>query len=90
MKIVLSLLLCSAVAGDCPPPFTWPEYFKDSYDCMTFGYEESKRKMIEIGREEANKHEIFVKFFCIEEDELLDYNKEIEKAPASKGIQTGL
>ena len=23
-------------------------------------------------------------------DELLDYNKEIEKAPASKGIQTGL
>ena len=57
---------------------------------MTFGYEESKRKMIEIGREEANKHEIFVKFFCIEEDELLDYNKEIEKAPASKGIQTGL
>ena len=26
----------------------------------------------------------------IEEDELLDYNKEIEKAPASKGIQTGL
>ncbi len=57
---------------------------------MTFGYEESKRKMIEIGREEANQHEIFVKFFCIEEDELLDYNKEIEKAPASKGIQTGL
>ena len=64
MKFLLSLIICSSVAGDCMPPFDWRETFKSKYDCMTFGYEESKNKMQEIGREEVNKHSIYVKFYC--------------------------
>ena len=46
------------------PPFDWHETFTTKYDCLTFGYEESLSKMKEIGREEVNKHGIYLKFYC--------------------------
>ena len=64
MKIILTLFMCSISAGECLPPYQWPERFKDSYDCMQFGYKESHRKMEEIGRVEVNKHGIYVRFVC--------------------------
>jgi len=30
MKILLSLIICSSVAGECMPPFQWPETFRSS------------------------------------------------------------
>ena len=68
MKFVLSLLICSSVAGECMPPFDWPETFRTQYDCLTFGYEESLKKMKEIGKEEANKHGIYIRFICTPEE----------------------
>ena len=64
MKILMSLIICSSVAGDCMPPFNWPETFDSSYDCMMFGYEESMNKMKEIGRSDANKHGVYIRFTC--------------------------
>ncbi len=64
MKILLSLIICSQVAGTCMPPYPWPETFDTTYDCMTFGYEESLKKMKEIGRTEVNKHDIYIRFTC--------------------------
>ena len=65
MKILMSLIICSSMAGECMPPFPWPETFDTKYDCLVFGYEESKRKLEEIGREEINKHGMYIKFICI-------------------------
>ena len=48
MKFVLSLIICSSLAGECMPPFEWHETFRTKYDCLTFGYEESLKKMTEI------------------------------------------
>ena len=48
MKILMSLIICSSVAGECMPPFDWRETFNTKYDCLTFGYEESLNKMKEI------------------------------------------
>jgi len=48
MKFLLSLIICSSVAGECMPPFDWKETFRTKYDCMTFGYEESLNKMKKI------------------------------------------
>ena len=28
MKILISLIICSSVAGECMPPFQWPETFR--------------------------------------------------------------
>ena len=64
MKIILTLFMCSISAGECLPPYEWPERFIDSYDCMQFGYKESHRKMEEIGRVEVNKHGIYIRFVC--------------------------
>ena len=70
MKILLSLIICSQVAGTCMPPYQWPDTFKTQYDCLMFGYEESIKKMEEIGREEANKHQIYIRFTCTESGDI--------------------
>ena len=64
MKILLSLIICSQVAGTCLEPYPWPDKFDTQYDCMIFGYEESLKKMKEIGKQEVNKHNIYLRFTC--------------------------
>ena len=67
MKILLSLIICSQVANTCMPPYQWPETFNTQYACMMFGYEESLNKMEEIGRQDVNKHNIYIRFTCTPE-----------------------
>ena len=64
MKILLSLVICSQVAGTCLEPYPWPERFDTQYDCMVFGYEESLNKMQQLGREEVNKYNMYIRFTC--------------------------
>ena len=67
MKILLSLIICSQVAGTCLEPYQWPTRFNTQYDCLMFGYEESLKKMKEIGRADVNQYNMFVKFYCTPE-----------------------
>ena len=67
MKFLLSLIICSQVAGTCIDPYPWPDTFDNSYDCMMLGYEQSISKMEEIGKDEANKHGIYIRFVCVPE-----------------------
>ena len=64
MKIILTLLMCSYAANDCMPPYQGHETFKDPYSCSIFGYEESARKLREIGQEEVNRLGISITFRC--------------------------
>ena len=75
MKILLSLIICSQVAGTCLEPYPWPETFNTQYDCMIFGYEESLKKMQEIGRTEVNKYNMYIKFTCTPEQTIWYYGK---------------
>ena len=61
--------MCSYSAGTCLPPHQWPEKFDDMYDCFNAGYEQSMNKIEEVGREEVNKHGIFIRFACVKEEE---------------------
>tara|TARA_B100000085_G_C18482763_1_gene488055 strand:+ start:638 stop:799 length:162 start_codon:yes stop_codon:yes gene_type:complete len=45
-------------------PYQWTETFNSQYDCLIFGYEESINKMKEIGSDDVNKYNIFIKFHC--------------------------
>ena len=65
MKILLTLYLCSTVAGTCLDGFEWPETYNDMYDCMMMGYSTSIDKMVEIGRAEVNEYDMFIKFTCM-------------------------
>ena len=66
MKILLTLIMCSYTEATCMPPYQWPEYHRDFYDCFQKGYEESQKKIEAIGREEVNKHRIYIRFTCQE------------------------
>ena len=68
MKFVLSLIICSQLAGTCLEPYPWPETFNTQYDCLVFGYEESLRKIQEIGKTEVNKYNAFIRFTCTPEN----------------------
>ena len=65
MKILLNLIMCSYVQGSCLQPYEWPIHFNDMYDCFQAGYEESQKKMTEIGRTEVNKYQIYIRFTCV-------------------------
>ena len=69
MKVTLFLIMCSYVAGECLAPHTYPQQFNDQYDCFMEGYNQSMLKMEEIGREEINEHEIYIRFICSPESE---------------------
>ena len=64
MKFILSLILCSYTNGSCLAPYEWPHQYNDIYDCMMSGYEQSMIKMESIGRDNVNKHQVYIRFTC--------------------------
>ena len=64
MKFLLSIVICSQIAGTCLDPFPWPDTFDTQYDCLLFGYEESIVKLKELGPEDVNKYNMYIKFYC--------------------------
>ena len=68
MKFILSLIICSQVAGTCLEPYQWPTNFDTQYDCMVFGYEESLKKIQDIGPIEVNKYNMYIRFVCMPEN----------------------
>ena len=64
MKFLLTLVICSGVAGECMPDYEWPKRFDGMYDCLQFGYVESSKKLEEIGRKEVNQYLMTIKFYC--------------------------
>jgi hypothetical protein len=66
MKIALAMIICSALYQKCLPPYPIPGTYNNHYDCMIAGYEESHKKLKEIGKEEINNYRTFIKFICAE------------------------
>ena len=67
MKFVLALIICSQTQSVCMPPYQWPATFNSQYDCLMSGYEQSIIKMQQIGPEEVNKYNMFIRFTCTAE-----------------------
>ena len=38
--------------------------YDNFYNCMVAGYDEAKRKTLEVGRAQVNKDLIYIKFYC--------------------------
>ena len=53
------LLLCSSVRLGCIEPILYPEKFEDEYTCLLKGYNESKRLLIDAGKETVNTNGLF-------------------------------
>tara|TARA_A100001391_G_C4901618_1_gene233859 strand:- start:217 stop:465 length:249 start_codon:yes stop_codon:yes gene_type:complete len=69
MKYGLYMIMCSLIAGECMTPHKMEESYNSLYSCLNAGYKESYRKSEEIGKEEVNKHQIYLKFICKNEKE---------------------
>lgn len=69
MKIALFMIMCSAAANTCMDPFKFSTH-DTHFDCLKAGYEESINKIDEIGKQEINKHRIFIKFICTPDTEV--------------------
>ena len=68
MEFVLSMIMCAYVEGKttCMPPHKFDNTYEDSYSCMLDGYTKAYDKIIELGREDVNKFNIYIKFGCNE------------------------
>ena len=68
MEYVLTRIMCAFVEGKttCMPPFRIEATYKDGYDCMLDGYTKSYDKILELGRDDVNKYNIYIKFGCRE------------------------
>ena len=66
MKIVLSLIICSALAGECQSPFNHKNLFEDWSSCMHQGYNDSLSLLSVMGDDYINQNKMFIKFACKE------------------------
>ena len=67
MKFALLMIMCSYVAGECIDPVPMNTYYDDMYSCMNAGYQHSLDKSIDLGKEQVNEYQIYIKFICVEE-----------------------
>jgi len=66
MKIVLSLIICSALAGECKPSFYHKGLLEDWSSCIYQGYNDSLQLLDLMGDDYINENKIFIKFICRE------------------------
>ena len=76
MKIItLSIIICSALYGNCQQPYTKNVEFMTWADCMYAGTNDTLTLYNVMGEDYININKIFVKFQCaetIKEQERLD------------------
>ena len=68
MEYVLTIIICAIVEGKttCLQPYQFEKQYNDAYECMLDGYTESYNKIIELGRDNVNEYNIYIKFGCNE------------------------
>ena len=71
MKYTLYMIICSLVAGECMPPVKMPGQHNSMYDCLDAGYIESKKKLEGIGRTDVNQYQMYLRFICKHEEEII-------------------
>ena len=65
MKIILVLIICSAVSGECDRGWEKQNInFSDWDSCMRQGYVESLGVMDLMGADYINKNKTYIKFYC--------------------------
>jgi len=66
MKIILVLVICSAVSGLCDKGWEKNDTFPDWDSCMRQGYVDSLQVLDIMGTDYVNVNKSFIKFYCKE------------------------
>ena len=81
MKIILTLIICSALSNTCDFIWTKDINFPDWNSCMKQGYNDSLIAIDIMGVDYVNKNQMFIKFACKEmviENNKLNKSKETD------------
>ena len=65
--IILSVIICSALYGNCQEPYTKNVEYKTWADCMWAGTNDTLTLYQVMGEDYINTNKVFVKFMCKEE-----------------------
>ena len=65
--IVLSVIICSALYGNCQEPYTKNIEYKTWAECMWAGTNDTLTLYQVMGEDYINTNKVFVKFMCKEE-----------------------
>ena len=66
MKIILTMIVCSALGGKCLEPIQRMDRYNTWADCMRAGYKDSLLIMQNLGDVTINSTQTYVKFVCSE------------------------
>ena len=66
MKIILTMIVCSAVYQSCLKPMERPGRYATWADCMRAGYSDSLIIMRQLGDAQLNSYQTYIKFVCSE------------------------
>ena len=64
MKIILTMIVCSAVYQSCLEPMERPGRYATWADCMRAGYSDSLIIMRQLGDAQLNSYHTYIKFVC--------------------------
>jgi hypothetical protein len=64
--IILSVIICSALHGNCQSPYTKNVEYKTWSECMWAGTNDTLTLYQLMGDEYINQNKIFIKFQCTE------------------------
>jgi len=64
MKIILTMIVCSAIGGKCLEPIERRDRYDTWADCMREGYKHSLLIMRNLGDATINSTQTYVKFVC--------------------------
>ena len=64
--IILSVIICSALHGNCQEPYTKNVEFKTWAECMYSGTNDTLALYNVMGDDYINQNKIFIKFACAE------------------------
>ena len=66
MKIILTMIVCSAVYQSCLEPMERSKRHATWAECMRGGYEDSLEIMRQLGDAQLNSYQTYIKFVCSE------------------------
>jgi hypothetical protein len=64
MKIILTMIVCSAVYQSCLEPMERPRRYATWAHCMRAGYSDSLEIMRQLGDAQLNSYHTYIKFVC--------------------------
>ena len=81
MKIILTMIVCSAIYNSCLEPMERSTRYVTWADCMRAGYQDSLEIMQQLGDAQLNSYQTYIKFVCSEKSVVRPKIKNGEGSP---------